>query len=195
LIGGQSVCESTGFDAIKCDRVSKFWNLTRPPTATTTLGGSKPRAVTFTTGSDGAESGPVVGPLPPQDVTTSRIEQTAAFCRSTTTDDSSPRRSDYFEIQKRILTDAEMRRGIEYCPCTIELSLDSRYTLFDTFSTSPASRTSPVFLNVSRHDTARPHLDDAIREHRRVLAVVRDVDHRHIERAFQTQELGSQCCA
>src|SRR5688572_5329204 len=31
-------------------------------------------------------------------------------------------------------TDAEIRRGIEYCPCTIELSFDSRYTRFETFS-------------------------------------------------------------
>ena len=37
--------------------------------------------------------------------------------------------------QKRNRIDAEMRRGCEYCPCTIVLSFDSRYTLLERFST------------------------------------------------------------
>ena len=36
--------------------------------------------------------------------------------------------------QNPIFRDAEIRRGIEYCPWTIVLSFESRYTLFEMFS-------------------------------------------------------------
>jgi hypothetical protein len=38
-------------------------------------------------------------------------------------------------VQNKTFTEPENRRGMEYCPCTMVLSFDSKYTSFERFST------------------------------------------------------------
>jgi hypothetical protein len=45
---------------------------------------------------------------------------------------------------------------------------------------------------VDRYDSAGAHLDDAIRENRRVSLVVSDVYRRHLERALQASEFAAK---
>src|SRR4030095_8610798 len=47
-----------------------------------------------------------------------------------------PARHHRLYTQNATFTEPENTRGVEYCPCTIVLSFDSRWTSFDRFSTS-----------------------------------------------------------